>query len=115
MPVALAKVLCPSSEFVRWQVWFAEQEARHPTLDHQYLAQIAAEVQRGWMPPELKGRVRDSDFMLVAVGDQSPATQVTEASAALVPVVTGDRLANSKACWGALMAASMAAKQGGER
>ena len=51
-----------SSEFIEWRV-FLEREQSQATVDHYYLAQIAAEVRRGWV--RKPRAVRLQDFILV--------------------------------------------------
>lgn len=85
-----------SSDFVDWQIYFEQQLNTHEKLDY-YLAQIAAEVRRGWV--KSPKQVKSEDFLIKF--ERKGASKTSEAPA------TDDEkqkyLAESKAFFSALL------------
>ena len=58
MSVQQAQACITSREFVEWRV-FIEQEQTEPRVEHYYLAQVAAEVRRGWVAKPRQVKLKD--------------------------------------------------------
>lgn len=81
IPVNELKSRIGYSEFLEWKIFLDKEEERQTKLDY-YLAQIAAEVRRGWVKNPKSVKVKD---MLLNVQNASgPAEK---------------RIARSKAVW----------------
>lgn len=61
LPVQRCMAETSASDFRDWQVYLEQQLNTHDKLDH-YLAQIAAEVRRGWVKNPRK--VKNEDFLI---------------------------------------------------
>ena len=71
MPVQQAQARITSREFLEWRVYL-EREQSQATVDHYYLAQIAAEVRRGWVRKPKS--VKLQDFILKTEQQQAATT-----------------------------------------
>ena len=72
MSVQQAQASITSREFVEWRVYL-EREQSQATVDQYYLAQIAAEVRRGWVRKPKS--VKLQDFILRTEQQQTTTSQ----------------------------------------
>lgn len=93
MPVGRAKCEISSTEFLRWKVYL-DRDAKKPTRDQHYFAQIAQEIRR--VLHKNPSKVKLEDFLLEFT------QKVQKAQQELTPEEKERRMAVSKAMWSAI-------------
>lgn len=73
VPVRELKHRITFTEFLEWLEFLDKEEARHSKTDH-YLAQITAEIRRGYVTDPNKVDSRDFLLRVKTVGSQHPST-----------------------------------------
>jgi hypothetical protein len=93
IPVAELKARITYSEFADWLTFLIKEQIERDMKQEYYLAQIAAEVRRGWVANPRK--VQTKDFIIELKPPTAPA----------------DRIKKSKSAWGGFLGIRMAPKK----